>query len=85
MFRYLPFVLKNSWRNRRRTLLTIVSISVSLCLLGELQGFLQSGLRRAALTDRRLIKNAEDRHASSASGTEDSPQERPRSGAQLGG
>ena len=36
MFRYLPFVLKNSWRNRRRTMLTIVSISVSLCLLGVL-------------------------------------------------
>jgi putative ABC transport system permease protein len=36
MFRFLPFVLKNSWRNRRRTTLTIVSISVSLCLLGVL-------------------------------------------------
>jgi len=34
MFRFLPFVLKNSWRNRRRTLLTIVSIGVSMCLLG---------------------------------------------------
>jgi putative ABC transport system permease protein len=34
MFRYLPLVLKNSWRNRRRTILTIVSIGVSMCLLG---------------------------------------------------
>jgi putative ABC transport system permease protein len=34
MFSYLPFVIKNSWRNRRRTLLTILSISVSLALLG---------------------------------------------------
>src|SRR5712692_10308023 len=34
MFRYLPFVLKNSWRNRRRTILTIVSIGLSMCLLG---------------------------------------------------
>jgi putative ABC transport system permease protein len=34
MFRYLPFVIKNSWRNRRRTVLTILSISVSLALLG---------------------------------------------------
>ncbi len=34
MFRYLPFVIKNSWRNRRRTALTILSISVSLALLG---------------------------------------------------
>ena len=36
MFRYLPLVLKNSWRNRRRTALTILSISVSLALLGTL-------------------------------------------------
>jgi putative ABC transport system permease protein len=34
MFRYWPLVLKNSWRNRRRTMLTIVSIGVSMCLLG---------------------------------------------------
>jgi putative ABC transport system permease protein len=27
-------VLKNSWRNRRRTFLTIASITVSMCLLG---------------------------------------------------
>ena len=36
MLRFLPLVLKNSWRNRRRTTLTIISISVSLCLLGVL-------------------------------------------------
>ena len=36
MFRHLPLILKNSWRNRRRTILTVVSISVSLCLLGVL-------------------------------------------------
>jgi putative ABC transport system permease protein len=34
MFRFLPLVLKNCWRNRRRTLLTVASISVSMCLLG---------------------------------------------------
>ena len=34
MFRYFPLVLKNSWRNRRRTTLTIASIGVSMCLLG---------------------------------------------------
>ena len=34
MFRYLPLVLKNSWRNKRRTLLTVASIAVSMCLLG---------------------------------------------------
>jgi putative ABC transport system permease protein len=32
--RYLPLVLKNCWRNRRRTVLTIASIGISMCLLG---------------------------------------------------
>jgi putative ABC transport system permease protein len=32
--RYLPLILKNCWRNRRRTVLTIISIGVSMCLLG---------------------------------------------------
>ena len=36
MFRYLPLVLKNSLRNRRRSTLTILSIGASLCLLGVL-------------------------------------------------
>ena len=34
MFRYLPLILKNCWRNRRRTILTVLSIAVSMCLLG---------------------------------------------------
>ncbi len=32
--RYLPLILKNCWRNKRRTSLTIASIGVSMCLLG---------------------------------------------------
>jgi len=36
MFRHLPLIFKNSWRNLRRTLLTILSMGVSLCLLGLL-------------------------------------------------
>ena len=36
MGRYLPLIFKNSWRNRRRTLLTVLSIGASLCLLGVL-------------------------------------------------
>jgi len=36
MARHLPLILKNCWRNRRRTILTILSIGVSLCLLGVL-------------------------------------------------
>ncbi len=33
---HLALVLKNAWRNRRRTMLTVTSIGVSLCLLGVL-------------------------------------------------
>jgi len=36
MFRYFSLAFKNSLRNRRRSLLTISSIAVSLCLLGVL-------------------------------------------------
>src|SRR5687767_15051100 len=36
MFRYLPLILKNILRNRRRSILTILSVAVSLCLLGIL-------------------------------------------------
>jgi putative ABC transport system permease protein len=36
MFRYLPLIVKNCWRNRRRTTLTILSVGVSMCLLGVL-------------------------------------------------
>lgn len=32
--RFLPLILKNSLRNRRRSLLTITSLALSLCLLG---------------------------------------------------
>src|SRR5262249_62016093 len=32
----IPFTFKSSWRNKRRTLLTIASITTSLCLLGVL-------------------------------------------------
>jgi len=36
MLRYLSFVFKSSLRNRRRSVLTVSSIAVSLCLLGVL-------------------------------------------------
>jgi putative ABC transport system permease protein len=36
MFKYLSFALKNSLRNRRRTILTVLSVSLSLFLLGTL-------------------------------------------------
>jgi putative ABC transport system permease protein len=36
MFRYFSLAFKNALRNRRRTILTISSIAVSLCLLGVL-------------------------------------------------
>src|SRR6476646_3641053 len=34
--KFLPLIFKNTWRNRRRTTLTVVSIGISMCLLGML-------------------------------------------------
>jgi len=36
MIRYLPLILKNALRSRRRSILTICSVAASLCLLGVL-------------------------------------------------
>src|SRR5260370_28810628 len=36
MFRYLSLMFKNTWRNPLRSILTIASITVSLCVLGVL-------------------------------------------------
>jgi putative ABC transport system permease protein len=36
MFRFLPLMFKNTMRNRRRSVLTIGSVAVSLCILGVL-------------------------------------------------
>ena len=36
MFRYLSLAAKNTLRNRRRSILTIASMAISLCLLGVL-------------------------------------------------
>lgn len=36
MLRVIPLILKNSFRNRRRSILTILSMGASLCLLGIL-------------------------------------------------
>src|ERR1700692_4172319 len=43
MFRYVSLMFKNSLRNRRRSILTMISIGMSLCLLGVL-GALYRGL-----------------------------------------
>lgn len=40
--KHLPMIFKNCWRNRRRTLLTVMSIGVSLCLMGVLLAIYQA-------------------------------------------
>ncbi len=42
MFRYLALIFKNSLRNRRRSILTVGSIAVSLCILGLLIAMYQA-------------------------------------------
>jgi putative ABC transport system permease protein len=38
MLQHLPFIARNAARNRRRSILTVASVAVSLCLLGILMG-----------------------------------------------
>ncbi len=54
MFRYLPLIVKNSLRNRRRSTLTILSIAASLCLLGVLMALYHAFFFREATPDQAL-------------------------------
>jgi len=54
MFRHLPLIFKNSWRNRRRTALTILSVGVSLCLLGLLMAIYHAFYFSTTTTDQDL-------------------------------
>jgi putative ABC transport system permease protein len=42
MLRFIPLILKNSFRNRRRSILTVLSMGASLCLLGILFSLYQA-------------------------------------------
>src|SRR5215469_12773754 len=42
MLRYLPLIVKNCWRNRRRTVLTVASIAISMCLMGVVAAMYQA-------------------------------------------
>jgi putative ABC transport system permease protein len=42
MLQHLPFIARNAARNRRRSLLTVASVAVSLCLLGVLMSLYHS-------------------------------------------
>lgn len=42
MLRFIPLIMKNSFRNRRRSILTILSMGASLCLLGILFSLYQT-------------------------------------------
>jgi putative ABC transport system permease protein len=60
MLRYLPLILKNSWRNRRRTILTIASIGVSMCLLGVMMAMYHAFYLSAPAADeahRLVVRN----------------------------
>jgi putative ABC transport system permease protein len=61
MFRHLPLIFKNSLRNRRRSLLTIVSIAASLCLLGLLLALYYSFYLLDATPDQALRLIARNR------------------------
>jgi putative ABC transport system permease protein len=54
MLRYVPLVVKNSLRNRRRSILTILSIAASICLLGVLLAIYQMFYFRDAAPEQAL-------------------------------
>ena len=54
MIRYIPLIFKSSLRNRRRSVLTILSIGVSLCLLGVLMAVYYAFFLRDATPDQAL-------------------------------
>lgn len=54
MFRHLSLIFRNSIRNRRRSLLTITSIAVSLCLLGVLVALYRAFYYSEATPDQAL-------------------------------
>lgn len=55
MFRYLSLIVKNSLRNRRRSILTIGSIAVSLCILGVLIA-MYSAMFKGAPTEAQALR-----------------------------
>lgn len=55
MFRFLPFIVKSSLRSRRRSLLTVASAAVSLCLLGLLLAMYNTLFVAAAPPEQALL------------------------------
>jgi putative ABC transport system permease protein len=54
MHRYVPLIVKSSLRNRRRSILTILSIGASLCLLGVLMAMYHLFFFREVSADQAL-------------------------------
>src|SRR5215831_748517 len=54
MWKYVPFAFKNSLRNKRRTVLTIASVSISLFLLGMLVAVYHAFYYRSAAPEEAL-------------------------------
>ncbi|MEZ5354368.1 MAG: FtsX-like permease family protein [Bryobacteraceae bacterium] len=60
MLRHFPMIVKNSVRNKRRSILTIISIAASLCLLGVLMALYHAFYFTEASADqalRLLVRN----------------------------
>lgn len=54
LLRYGPLILKNALRNRRRSILTVLSIAVSICLLATMFALYYSFFLRDATADQAL-------------------------------
>ena len=61
MLKHAPFVVRNTLRNRRRSILTVASVAMSLCLLGVLAS-LYLGFYHAPDTSPAQARRAVTRH-----------------------
>ena len=61
MIKFLPYVLRNAWRNRLRTLLTVLGVAVAVFLITWLAAILDSRTRTVeAASQSVLLVNEKD-------------------------
>ncbi|MHC4818156.1 MAG: hypothetical protein ACYTF8_08890 [Planctomycetota bacterium] len=61
MIKFLPYVLRSAWRNRLRTLLTVLGVAVAVFLITGLAAILDSRTRTVeAASQTVLLVNEKD-------------------------
>jgi hypothetical protein len=61
MIRYLPYVARSAWRNRVRTVLTVLGVGVAIFMIAGLGAFLASRARaQEAASESILVVSQKD-------------------------